>query len=280
MADVEQRDALDVVDQRARAHDLEQARHDVDLDAAVGAGAHDAQEVVVAGAREGDDDAVDLLPGDDRVQVVERADDRLTSAPPWPLRRGSPSSRNPTSSMRYSGCAAILAASVWPTSPAPMISTRSLNERRDQTVTLPIQRADGTSTTARAQNTISIATGASSPMASTRTMRSSQLAEVSAVRPFSDSPRLKPPMLRPGSRYRPKAQRAASQYGVRRTRSSASGARLALERPVQLSPSSGRWCNSSASQTASIDGDHERHDVRDQRRGDAQRRRPARPRAA
>ena len=70
VADVEQRDALDVVDQRPRAHDLEQARHDVDLDAAVGAGAHDAQEVVVAGAREGDDHAVDLLPGDDRVEVV------------------------------------------------------------------------------------------------------------------------------------------------------------------------------------------------------------------
>ncbi len=42
VADVEQRDALDVVDQRARADDLEEARHDVDAHAVVGAGAHDA----------------------------------------------------------------------------------------------------------------------------------------------------------------------------------------------------------------------------------------------
>ena len=104
------------------------------------------------------------------------------------------------SSMRYSRCAAILAASVWPTSPAPMMSTRSLNERRDQTVILPTQRAVGTRTAANVQNTISMAIGASGPSSSTRTMSSSQLAEVSAVRPFSDSARLKPPMLRPGSR--------------------------------------------------------------------------------
>ena len=76
VADVEQGDALDVVDQRTGADDLEQTWHDVDLDAAVGAGAHDAQEVVVAGARERDDDAVDLLTRDDRVQVVQSADHR------------------------------------------------------------------------------------------------------------------------------------------------------------------------------------------------------------
>ena len=46
------------------------------LHAAVGAGAHDAQEVVVAGAREGDDHAVDALPGDDRVEVAQGADHR------------------------------------------------------------------------------------------------------------------------------------------------------------------------------------------------------------
>ena len=105
--------------------------------------------------------------------------------------------------MRYSGCAAILAASVWPTSPAPMIRTRSLNEARDHTVTLPTHRASGTRTIIRNQKAISGATGVCGPSASTRTISSSQLAAVSAVRPVSPSLRLKPPTLRAGSRYRP-----------------------------------------------------------------------------
>ena len=67
-------------------------------------------------------------------------------------------------------------------------------------MTRPIQRADGTRTTANAQNTISMRDRRVGPESSTRTMSSSQLAEVSAVRPFNDSARLKPPMLRPGSR--------------------------------------------------------------------------------
>ena len=46
-------------------------------------------------------------------------------------------------SMRYSGWPAILAATVWPTSPAPMMSTRSWNDGRDQMVVRPIQRASG-----------------------------------------------------------------------------------------------------------------------------------------
>ena len=81
-----------------------------------------------------------------------------------PFRRGSPSSRNPTTSIRYSGCAAILAASVWPTSPAPMIRTRSLNDARDHTVTLPTHRASGTRTIIRNQKAISGATGVCGPM--------------------------------------------------------------------------------------------------------------------
>ena len=120
-----------------------------------------------------------------------------------PFRRGSPSSRNPTSLMRYSGCAAILAASVCPTSPAPMISTRSLNDARDHTVTLPTQRARGTRMIIRNQKAISGATGVCVPMPSTRMISSSQLAAVSAVRPVRPSPRLKPPTLRAGSRYMP-----------------------------------------------------------------------------
>ena len=46
-------------------------------------------------------------------------------AAPLPFVRGSPSSRQPTSLMRYSGCLSILAATVCPTSPAPMMRTRS-----------------------------------------------------------------------------------------------------------------------------------------------------------
>ena len=179
VADVEQRDALDVVHQRPRAHDLEEARHDVDLDAAVGAGAHDAQEVVVAGAREGDDHAVDALLGDDARRGRRGRRSPAPCGPSWPLRRGSPSSRKPTSSMRYSGWPAILAASVWPTSPAPMMSTRSWNDGRDQTV--DAARSSGRAaraTMASAQKTISVADRrARRPSASTRTMSSSQLAD-------------------------------------------------------------------------------------------------------
>ena len=126
-----------------------------------------------------------------------------SGGPTWPLCRGSPSSRNPTRSMRYSGWPATLAATVWPTSPAPMISTRSWNEGLDQIVTRPTQRASGISRTATNQKAIRGATGACGPSSSTSTMRSTQLAAVSAVRPARPSPRLKPPTLRAGSRYRP-----------------------------------------------------------------------------
>ena len=75
VADVEQGDALDVVDHGPRAHDLEEARHDVDLHAGVVAGAHHAQEVVVTRLGEGHDDAVDVLLGDDAMEVAQGADD-------------------------------------------------------------------------------------------------------------------------------------------------------------------------------------------------------------
>ena len=94
VADVEQRDALDVVDAGARAHDLEEARHDVDLDAVVGAQAHKLQELrVTRPAR--------------RRRSRGRASSRLmiasrsASVPstgtsgPLPLGRGSPSSMKP-----------------------------------------------------------------------------------------------------------------------------------------------------------------------------------------
>ena len=139
-----------------------------------------------------------------------------TCTPPLPLRRGSPSSRKPTSCMRYSACLPIFAATVCPTSPAPMISTRSWNAACDHTVALPSQRAAGTRTTASIQKAMSAPTGACGPATKTIAISISQLAEVSAVSPLSDSERFMPPMLRPGSRYRPKAHRAASQKGVRR----------------------------------------------------------------
>ncbi len=93
---VEERDALDVVDEGPRAHDLEQARHDVHLYAGVGAGPRDLEEVVVAGAGEGDDHAIHPLLVDDawagrpacpRTGIRGPSDARL--------RRGSPSSRKP-----------------------------------------------------------------------------------------------------------------------------------------------------------------------------------------
>ena len=62
--------------------------------------------------------------------------------------------------MRYSRCPPILAARVWPTSPAPMISTRSWNDGRDHIVTRLSQRAAGTSTMASSQKAMSSATGA------------------------------------------------------------------------------------------------------------------------
>ena len=123
-----------------------------------------------------------------------------TCTPPLPLRRGSPSSRKPTSFMRYSACLPIFAARVCPTSPAPMISTRSWNAALDHTVTLLSQRAAGTRTTASIQKAMSVATGALGPKTKTIAISSSQLAAVSAVSPLSDSDRFMPPMLRPGSR--------------------------------------------------------------------------------
>ena len=122
--------------------------------------------------------------------------------------------------MRYSGWPAIFAATVWPTSPAPTMSTRSWNDGRVQMVTRVIQRATGRATMAMHQKAISITTGAASPSASTSTISSTHALEVSAVSPLNDSPRLNPPMLRPGSRYRPKTHRAASQYGVNRAKAS------------------------------------------------------------
>ena len=153
----------------------------------------------MAGARERDDDAVDALLRRRSRRGRRGRRSPAAGGPSWPLCRGSPSSRKPTRSMRYSGWPAILAATVWPTSPAPMISTRSWNDGRDQTVDPadPAGRA-ARARTARAQKAISGATGASAPSASTRAMSSSQLADVSAVRPVSPSPRLKPPMLRAG----------------------------------------------------------------------------------
>ena len=97
-----------------------------------------------------------------------------------------------------------------------MISTRSWKAARDHTVTLLSQRAAGTRTMASIQKAMSVATGALGPETKTMAISISQLAAVSAVSPLSDSDRFMPPMLRPGSRYRPKAHRAASQNGVSR----------------------------------------------------------------
>ena len=73
--DVQEWNALDVIDEGPRADDLEEARHDVHAHACIGAGPHDAQEVVVASLRERHDDPVDVLRGHDRLEVGERAQD-------------------------------------------------------------------------------------------------------------------------------------------------------------------------------------------------------------
>ena len=79
------------------------------------------------------------------------------------------------------------------------------------------------------QKAMSVATGALGPATKTMAISISQLADVSAVSPLSDSDRFMPPMLRPGSRYRPKAQRAASQKGVSRMNSSGAAVRVRIE---------------------------------------------------
>ena len=91
------------------------------------------------------------------------------------------------------------------------------------------QRAAGTRTTASIQKAMSVATGAWAPSTKTMTMSSSQLADVSAVTPFSDSVMFIPPMLRPGSRYRPKVQSAASQIRRQKHEGEGAAARIELE---------------------------------------------------
>ncbi len=72
-ADREQRQAADLVQRLDAVEELEEAGHDVDRDAGIPAGADRLQQLLVAGAREGDDHAVDLLRLDDLVEVVEPA---------------------------------------------------------------------------------------------------------------------------------------------------------------------------------------------------------------
>ena len=80
-ADREQRQAADLVQRAGAVEQLEQARHDVDGDAVVAADADAAQQLLVAGAREGDDHAVDFALVEHLVELVERAELRQ------PLRR-------------------------------------------------------------------------------------------------------------------------------------------------------------------------------------------------
>ena len=72
-ADREQRQAADLVEGADAVEELEEAGDDVDGDAGVAAGADRLQQLLVAGAGEGDDHAVDLLRLDDRVEVGEAA---------------------------------------------------------------------------------------------------------------------------------------------------------------------------------------------------------------
>ena len=58
--DADQREPLDVVDDRVRPDDLEEARHDVDLDVQLVEVADELQQVVLRVARERDDDTLDV----------------------------------------------------------------------------------------------------------------------------------------------------------------------------------------------------------------------------
>ena len=73
-ADREQRQAADLVERADAVEELEEAGDDVDRDAGVAAGADRLEQLLVAGAGEGDDDAVDLLRLDDLVEVGEAAE--------------------------------------------------------------------------------------------------------------------------------------------------------------------------------------------------------------
>ena len=203
VGDVEQRDALDVVDERPRADDLEEARDDVDAHAAVGAGAHHAQEVVVAGARERDDHAVDALLRHDRVEVAQGADHRQRRAHVAVVPRLAVVEEADEVDAVL-GVAGDLgghgvADLAGPDDQHPLLER---GPRPDRDPADPAGQRDhqdrdepvgdeGCDRRLRAR------------ASSTNTMRSTQLAAVSAVRPARPSPRLKPPTLRAGSRYRP-----------------------------------------------------------------------------
>ena len=72
----DQRQPLDRVDAHARADELEEARHDVDLDVEVFELADDVEHLLVRFVREGDDHALDVEQAHDRGQALGAAEQR------------------------------------------------------------------------------------------------------------------------------------------------------------------------------------------------------------
>ena len=121
-ADREQRQAADLVQRLGAVEQLEQARHDVDRDAVVAADADAAQQLLVAGPREGDDDPVDLALVEHLVELVERAELRQPLRAPssvWTSSSTRPIVSRPNSPWRSSRSASRSA-----TRPEPTITVR------------------------------------------------------------------------------------------------------------------------------------------------------------
>jgi hypothetical protein len=72
-ADREQRQAADLVQRLRSVEQLEQPRHHVDCDAVVAAGADAAEQLLMAGAGEGDDDPIDFELIEHLIELIEGA---------------------------------------------------------------------------------------------------------------------------------------------------------------------------------------------------------------
>ena len=107
----------------AAALDLEEPRHDRDVDAELPAAAHEVEHHGVRRGREGDHDAVDAVVRDDALEIPARAEDRERPVAPRPRRSGS-LSRNPTGCRPSAGSRSGAWPSRCPIAPAPTIRVR------------------------------------------------------------------------------------------------------------------------------------------------------------
>ena len=101
-----------------RGHDLEEPRHDVDLDVELAQRADRARASPRAALGERDDDALDVEQRA-RARAARRAPPSNADVRKVGAELARLASTKPTRWMPYSGCWRILRAISWPTSPAP-----------------------------------------------------------------------------------------------------------------------------------------------------------------